>query len=106
MSAYYGYRVESWGYEDDGKDKEDDCGRGEPCASHQVAEEELWWENGPHNFKATHLSGYMTGFGLSWLCITPSTRLKNLRWTASDTMIQTDLTNHHLISFLLLWYVS
>ena len=68
--------------------------------------ETLWWENGSHHYRATHLSGYVTGLGLSRLCITPSTRLKNLRWTASDTTIQTDLTNHYLISFLLLSFVS
>ena len=54
----------------------------------------VWWENGSHHYRATHLSGYVTGLGLSRLCITPSTRLKNLHWTASDTTIQTDLTNH------------
>jgi len=69
---------------DDGKDKEEDGGRGEPRASHQVAGEELWWENGSHHYKATHLSGYVTGLGLSRLCITPSTRLNNLRSTASE----------------------
>jgi hypothetical protein len=67
----------------------------------------LWWENGSHHYKATHLSGYVTGLGLSRLSITPSTRLKNLRWTASETTtIQRDLTNYHLISFLLLCFVS
>jgi len=35
--------------------------------------------------QATHLSGYVSGLGLSQLCITPSTRLKNLRLTASET---------------------
>ena len=76
----------SWGYGDDGKDEEEeDGGRGEPRASHQVAGEELWWENGSHHYKATHLSGHVTGLGLSRLCITPSTRLNNLRSTASDT---------------------
>jgi len=86
--------VGSWEYGDDGKDKEEDGGRREPRASHQVAGEELWWENGSHHYKATHWSGYVTGLGLSRLCITPSTRLKNLRWTASKTTTQTDLTNH------------
>jgi hypothetical protein len=72
-----------------------------------VAGEELWWDNGSHHYKATHLSEYVTGLGLLRLCITPSTRLKNLRWTASrKTTIQTDLTNHDLISFLLLSFVS
>jgi len=37
--------------------------------------------------QATHLSGYVSGLGLSRLCITPSTRLKNLR----STTIQTDV---------------
>jgi len=66
----------------------------------------LWWENGSHHYKATHLSGYVTGLGLARLCITPWTRLKKLRWTASATTIQTDLTNHHFISFLLICFVS
>jgi len=44
----------------------------------------VWWENGSHHYKATQLSGHVTGLGLSRLCITPSTRLKNLRSTASD----------------------
>jgi hypothetical protein len=63
----------------------------------------VWWENGSHHYRATQLSGHVTGLGLSRLCITPSTRLKNLHWTASDTTIQ---TNHHLISFFLLSFVS
>jgi hypothetical protein len=88
--------------------EEEDGGRGEPRAVHQVAGEELWWENGSHHYKATHLSEYVTGLGLSRLCITPLTGLKNLRWMASDPAIQTDQshTNHHLISFLLLSFVS
>jgi len=78
--------VGSWGYGDDGKDEEEeDGGREEPRASHQVAGEKLWWENGSHHYKATHLSGYVTGLGLSRICIAPSTRLNNLRSTASDT---------------------
>ena len=36
-------------FRDDGKDEEQDGGRGEPRASHQVAGEELWWENGSHH---------------------------------------------------------
>jgi len=44
----------------------------------------VWWENGSHKYKAMHLSGYVTGLGLSRLCITPSIRLKNHCWTASD----------------------
>jgi hypothetical protein len=95
-----------WGCGDDREDEEEDGGRGEPHASHQVAGEELWGENSSHHYKATHLSEYVTGLGLSQLSITPSTRLKTLRWTASATTIQTDLTNHHLISFLLLCFVS
>ena len=96
------------GIRDDGKDEEEDGGRGEPRASHQVAGEELWWENGSHHYKATPLSGYVTGLGLLRLCITPSTRLKNLRWTASDTTIQ---TNHVAIiisslSFFSLLFLS
>jgi hypothetical protein len=93
---------------DDGKGEEEDGGRGEPRASHQLAGEELGWENGSHHYKATHLSGHVTGLGLSRLCITPSTRLKNLRSTASDTTTQTDQSrsNHQLISFLLLSFVS
>lgn len=68
----------------------------------------LFWENGSHHYNATHLSGYMTGIGSSRLCITPSTRLNNLCWTASDTTIQTDqtCTYHQLISFLLLFFAS
>ena len=48
---------------DDGKDEEEDGGRGEPRTSHQVAGEELWWENGSHHYKATQLSGHVTGLG-------------------------------------------
>jgi hypothetical protein len=90
-------------------EEEENGGRGEPRASHEVAGEELWWENGSHHYKATHLSEYVTGLGLSRLCITPSTRLNNLRSTASDTTIQRphkSRTNYHLISFLLLCFVS
>jgi len=61
----------------------------------------LWGENGSHHYKDTHLSGYVTGLALSQLCITPLTRLKNLRWMASDTTIPTDLTNRQVIAFLL-----
>jgi hypothetical protein len=55
--------------------------------------------------QATHLSGYVSGLGLSRLCITPSTRLKNLRSTASET------TNHvpiiiSSLSFLSLLFLS
>jgi hypothetical protein len=50
----------------------------------------VWWENGSHHNRATQLSGHVTGLGLSRLCITPSTRLNNLRRTASDTTIQID----------------
>ena len=87
----------SWGYGDDGKDEqEEDGGRGEPRASHQVAGEELKWENGSHHYKATHLSGYVTWLGSSWLCITPSIRLNNLRSTASETSPITYLSSSHL----------
>jgi len=90
-------------------EEEEDGGRGEPRASHQVAGEELWWENGSHHYKATHLSGHVTGLGLSRLCITPSTRLKNLRSTASDDhdpdRPHQSRSSHHLISFLLLSFV-
>jgi len=55
--------VGSWEYGDDGKDEDEDGGRGEPRASHQVAGDELWWENGSHHFKAMHLSEYVTGLG-------------------------------------------
>jgi hypothetical protein len=82
------------GIQDDSKDEEEDGGREEPCALHQVAGEELWWENGSHQYKATQLSGYVTGLGLSRLCITPSTRLNTLQLMASDTTTQRDLTNH------------
>jgi hypothetical protein len=78
------------GIRDDGKEEEEDGGRGQPRASHLVAWEELWWENGFHHYRATQLSEHVTGLGLSWLCITPSTKLKNLRWTASETTTQTD----------------
>jgi hypothetical protein len=61
VCACYGQRVGSWEYRDDGKDEEEDGGRGEPRASHQVTGEELWWEHGSHHYKATHLSGYVTG---------------------------------------------
>jgi len=81
--------VGSWGYRDEGKEEEDG-GRGEPRASHQLAGVELWWQNGSHHYKATQLSGHVAGLGLSRLCITPSARLTNLRWTASDTTIQTE----------------
>jgi len=74
----------SWGYGDDGKEEED-AGKGELGASHELAGEELWWENGPHHYTATQLSGHVTGLGLSRLCITPSERLKNLLWMASET---------------------
>ena len=84
---------------DDGKDEEEDGGSGKLRASHQVAGKELWRENGTHHDKATHLSGYVTGLGLLRLCITPSTRLKNLPWTASDTTIQTE-TSRIIISSL------
>jgi hypothetical protein len=95
------------GIQHDGKEEgEEDGGRGEPCTSHEVAGEELWWENGSHHYKATHMSGYVTGLGLSQLCITPSTGLKTLYWTACAPTIQTDITSHHLISFLLLSFVS
>ena len=56
----------------------------------------LWWENGSHHYKATHLSGYVTGLGLSRLCITPSPRLKNLPWTASDISPITYQLSSHL----------
>ena len=65
------------GIQDDGKDAEEDGGRGEPRTSHLVAGEEFWWENGSHRNNATQLSGYVTGLGLSLLCIMPSTRLNN-----------------------------
>jgi hypothetical protein len=55
--------VGSLEYGDKGKDEEVDGGRGEPRALHQLAGEELWWENGSHHYKATHLSGYVTGLG-------------------------------------------
>jgi len=85
--------VGSWGYGDDGKyEEEEDDGREEPRASHQVAGEELWWENGSQHYRATHLSGHVTGLGLSRLCITPSTRLKNLCSTIGHHY--SDLTNH------------
>jgi len=95
------------GIRDDGKEEEEDGGSGGPRASHYVGGEELWWENGSHHYNATHFGGYVTGLGLSRICITPSTRLRNLRWTASATTIQTDQsrTNLHLISFLLLSFV-
>jgi len=48
----------------------------------------VWWENGTHNYKATHLGRYVTGLGLSLLFITQLTRLKDFRSTASDTTIQ------------------
>ena len=53
----------------------------------------MWWENDSNQYNATRLSGYVTWLGLSRLCIMPSTRLKKLPWTASQTT-QTDLTNH------------
>jgi len=88
-------------------EEEENGGKGESRALQEVAGKELWWENASHHYKATHLSGYVTGLGLLRLCITPSTRLKNLHHTASE-MIQTDQsrTNHHLISFILLSFVS
>jgi hypothetical protein len=55
--------VGSWGYRDDGKEEEDG-GRGEPCTSHQLAGEELWWENASHHYRATQLSGH-AGLGPS-----------------------------------------
>jgi hypothetical protein len=70
-----------------------------------VAGEQLRWETCSHHYKATHFSGYMTGLGLWQLCSTPSARLKNHCWTASHTTIHTDLTKHHLISFLLLTFI-
>jgi len=71
----------------------------------------LRWENSSHHYNATYLSGYVTGSVLSRLCIMSSTRLKNLRWTASDTMFQRDLTNHvpiiiSSLSILSLLYLS
>jgi hypothetical protein len=68
----------------------------------------VWWDTGSHYYKATLFSGYVTGLGLSRLCIMPSTRLKNLRWPASDTTIQgphqfsSHLFPSSLICFLLL----
>jgi len=88
------------GIRDDGMEEEEDGGRGEPHASHLVAGEELWWENCSHHYRATQLSGHVTGLGLSRLCITPSTRLKNLRWTASETTTQTDRPRPIIISSL------
>jgi len=88
-------------------DEEEDGKTGERRGSNQEAGEELRWDNGSHDCKVTHLSGYVTGLALSRLCIMPSTRLKNLRWTASDTTIQTDLTNHQLMAFLLVsWFLA
>jgi len=70
---------------DDGKNEEEDGRTGKLRPSHQVAGEVLWWENGSPHAKATHLGGYVTGLGLPRLCITPSTRLTNLHWMASNT---------------------
>jgi hypothetical protein len=56
----------------------------------------LWWENGSHHYRATHLSGYVIGLGLSRLCITPSTRLKDLRSTALETSTITYQSSSHL----------
>jgi len=112
-SACYGQQVASWGYEMMVRTRrrmveEEDGGRGEPGASHQVAGEELWWEHGSHHYKATRLSGCVTWLGLSRLCITPSRRLDNLHWTASDTTIQR-LTSTIIIlslSFFFLLFLS
>jgi hypothetical protein len=77
--------VASRGHREDGRDEEEgeaDGGRGEPRAAHQVAGDELWWENGSHHIKATHLSGFMTGLGLTRLGITPS-RIVETPWLNS-----------------------
>jgi len=80
---------------------EDDGRRGEPRSSHQVAGEEFWWEISSHHYTPMHLSGYLTGIGLSRLCITSSTRLENLQWTASNTSpIPYQSSSHHFPSSL------
>jgi hypothetical protein len=65
--------VVSWKYEDDDKDEEEADGKGGPRASHHMAGEVLLWEDSFHYYKATHFSGYVTGLGLSRVCITPLT---------------------------------
>jgi len=63
--------------------------------------------NSSYHYRATHLSWYVTGLGISRLCITPLTRFKNLCLTIrhhnSDRQSR---SNPHLISFLLLSFVS
>jgi len=104
-SACYGYEI--LGIRVDGKNEKEDGGRGDPHALHLLAGEELWWENRSHHYRATHLSGDLTGLELSWFCITPSTRLKNLHLTIRhDDSDSQSPSNHPLISFLLLSFVS
>jgi len=97
------------GIRDDGKDEEEDGGRGGWRKRRTACFAPGGWGGVVVGkrlppLQSHALSGYVTGLGLSRLCITPSTRLKNLRWTASNDHDRQ--TNHVPIIISSLFFFS